>query len=70
MNFAFGVSDFDGRKYLRTIYAAKAVMIALLALFGQSLVESFEQPLFIVLAVVLLFALWLISRKVRKKHDL
>lgn len=70
VNFAFGVSDFDGRKYLRTIYAAKAVMIALLALFGQSLVESFEQPLFIVLAVVLLFALWLISRKVRKKHDL
>ncbi len=70
VNFAFGVSDFDGKKYLCTIYGAKAVMIALLALFGQSLVESLENPVFILLAVGLLFLLWLISKKVREKHDL
>ncbi len=70
VNFAFGVSDFDGKKYLCTIYGAKAVMIALLALFGQSLVESMENPVFILLAAALLFLLWLISKKVRERHDL
>lgn len=70
VNFAFGVSDFDAKKYLCTIYGAKAIMIALLALFGQSLVESLENPVFILLAIVLLFLLWLISKKVRERHDL
>lgn len=70
LNFAFGVSDFDGKKYIRTIVGAKAVMIALLALFGQSLVESMENPLFILFAVALLLVLWYISRKVREKHGL
>ena len=70
MNFAFGVSDFDERKYLLTIVGAKAVMIGLLALFGQSVVEALENPLFIILAVGLLLGLWLVSRIVRKRHGL
>lgn len=70
LNFAFGVSDFDGRKYIKTIVGAKAIMIALLALFGQSLVESMENPLFILFAAALLFALWYISKKIREKHGL
>lgn len=70
VNFAFGVSDFDEKKYLCTIIGAKAVMIGLLAVFGQSLVESLDNPLFIILAVVLLFLLWILSKKVREKHNL
>lgn len=70
LNFAFGVSDFDEKKYLLTIVGAKAVMIGLLALFGQSVVEAIENPVFIILAVVLLLALWWISKIVRKKHGL
>lgn len=70
VNFAFGVSDFDGKKYLGTIVGAKLIMIALLALFGQSVVEAMEKPWFIVLAVGLILFLYYISKKVRKKHDL
>lgn len=70
LNFAFGVSDFDGKKYLTTIIGAKAIMIALLALFGQSVVEAMDNPWFIALAAVLLLFLYYISKKVRQKHDL
>lgn len=70
LNFAFGVSDFDKRGYLLTIIGAKAVMIGLLALFGQSVVEAMENPVFIILAVVLLLVLWWISKIVRKRHGL
>lgn len=70
LNFAFGVSDFDGRKYLLTIYGAKLIMIALLAVCGQSLVEAMENPLYCILTVVLLFLLWYASKKVRERHNL
>lgn len=70
LNFAFGVSDFDGRRYLLTIYGAKLIMIALLAIFGQSLVEAMEHPLYMILSVVMLFLLWYASKKVRKRHNL
>ena len=70
LNFAFGVSDFDGRKYLLTIYGAKLIMIALLAICGQSLVEAMENPLYSILTIALLFLLWYASKKVREKHNL
>lgn len=70
LNLAFGISDFDERKYICTIVAAKAVMIALLALFGQSLVYALEQPLYFVLAVAVLGGLYWISRKICKKNNL
>lgn len=70
LNFAFGVSEFDEKEYLVTLVCAKAVMIGLLAIFGQSVVESMENPLFIILAVGLILILYFISKKVRKKHDL
>lgn len=70
VNFAFGVSDFDGRRYLKTIYGAKALMIGLLALFGQSVVEAMENPWYIILACLLLLVLWYVSKKVREKHNL
>lgn len=70
LNFAFGISDFDEKKYLIIMICAKAIMIALLALFGQSFVQAFENPVFIVVAVVLVAALYIISKKVCKAHHL
>ncbi len=70
VNFAFGISDFDPKKYLLTMYSAKLVMIALLALFGKSCVKALDNPIFIVLAVVLIAGLYAVSVKVRKKNGL
>ncbi len=70
LNIAFGISDFDPKKYLITIYAAKTIMITLLALFGQSFVTAFTQPWVIVLSLGLLGGLYYLSKKLNKKYNL
>lgn len=70
VNFAMGVSDFDGKMYIKIMASAKIVMLILLSLFGQSVVQAFENPIFIVLAVVLVIVLYLVSKYISKKHDL
>ena len=65
-----GVSDFDGKTYVKIMAGAKVVMLLLLALFGQSVVQAFENPIFIVLAVLLVVVLYLVSKYIRKKHYL
>lgn len=70
VNFAMGVSDFDAKMYIKIMASAKIVMLILLSLFGQSVVQAFENPIFIVLAVALVVVLYLVSRHVRKRHNL
>lgn len=53
MHFAFGISDFDEKRYLITMLLGKGVMVAMMALFGQSLVSSLKNPVYLILAVVL-----------------
>ena len=53
MHLAFGISDFDEKRYLITMLLGKGVMIAMMAVFGQSLVSSMKNPLYLVLAVLL-----------------
>ena len=70
LNFAFGISDFDARRYLLTIGSAKLLMVGLLAVCGQSVSAAFENPVFLLLTCGLLAALYWASRKVSQKHDL
>jgi uncharacterized membrane protein YdjX (TVP38/TMEM64 family) len=70
VNLAFGVSDFDERKYVVTLAAAKLVMIGLLAFFGKSLVYALEEPLFLVLAAAVILVLYWLSKKITKKNHL
>ena len=42
MHFAFGISDFDEKRYLVTMLLGKGVMVAMMALFGQSLVSAMK----------------------------
>lgn len=70
VNFAMGVSDFDAKTYIKIMAGAKVVMLLLLSLFGQSVVQAFENPVFIVLAVLLVVVLYLVSRYIRKRHNL
>lgn len=70
MHFAFGISDFDEKRYLITMLLGKGVMVAMMALFGQSLVSSMKNPLYLVLAVVIWGAMYWGSKRFCKKHDL
>ena len=70
MHFAFGISDFDEKRYLITMLLGKGVMVAMMALFGQSLVSSMKNPVCLVLAVVIWGAMYWGSKRFCKKHDL
>lgn len=69
LNFAFGVSEYDGKKYLKVVYGAKSAMIILLALLGESFVQATKNPLFIILVIVLFLALYYVSKKINKKYQ-
>ena len=70
MHFAFGISDFDEKRYLITMLLGKGVMVAMMALFGQSLVSSMKNPVYLVLAVIIWGAMYWASKRFCKKHDL
>jgi len=70
VNFAMGVSDFDSKTYIKIMATAKLVMLCLLAVFGQSVVQAFENPVFIAVAIILVIVLYLASKYISKKHDL
>ena len=69
MHFAFGISDFDEKRYLITMLLGKGVMVAMMALFGQSLVSSLQNPVYLILAVVLWGGMYWASKQFCKKHD-
>ena len=70
MHFAFGISDFDEKRYLITMLLGKGVMVAMMALFGQSLVSSMKNPVYLVLAVVIWARCTGAAKRFCKKHDL
>ena len=70
MHFAFGISDFDEKRYLITMLLGKGVMVAMMAVFGQSLVSSMKNPLYLVLAVGLWVAMYAVSKRFCKRHHL
>ncbi len=70
VNFAFGVSGYDTKKYMTVLCVAKLFMIGSLTAFGQSVRMAMKSnPLYLILAVVLLALLYLISKIVSKKYD-
>ena len=70
MHFAFGISDFDEKRYLITMLLGKGAMVAMMALFGQSIVSSLKNPVYLILAVVLWCGMYWASKQFCKKHDI
>ena len=70
MHLAFGVSDFDEKRYLVTIILGKGVMVAMMAIFGQSLVSSMKNPVYLVLAILLWVGMYVVSKRFCKRHNL
>ena len=70
MHLAFGISDFDEKRYLITKLLGKGIMVAMMALFGQSLVSSMKNPFYLILAVLIWGGMYLASRWFCKKHEI
>ena len=51
-----------GRRYILTLLAGKAVMVAMMAIFGQSLTNALENPLYLVPAVALWVGMYFASK--------
>ncbi|MEA5026346.1 MAG: VTT domain-containing protein [Erysipelotrichaceae bacterium] len=67
INISFGLSDFGHRDFISTIIVSKAVMIAGLVLFGSTVVNSVNEPLYIILSVLILLFLYGLSLYIQKK---
>lgn len=70
MHFAFGLSDMPEKHYLRTVLLGKAIMVAMMAVFGQSLISSLKNPVYLILSVVLWAGMYWVSKQFCKKHDI
>ena len=70
MHFAFGISDFDEKRYLITVLLGKGVMVAMMALFGQSLVSSMKNPVYLIFAIVIWAGMYWVSKQFCKRHDI
>ena len=70
MHFAFGISDFDEKRYLVTMLLGKGVMVAMMALFGQSLVSAMKNPFYLVLAIAIWAGMYFASKHFCKKHGI
>lgn len=70
MHLAFGISDFDEKRYLITVLLAKGVMVGMMALFGQSLVSSMKNPVYLILAVLIWGGMYWASKRFCKRHHL
>ena len=70
MHLAFGIPDFDEKRALVAMLLGKGVMVAMMALFGQSLVSSMKNPVYLVLAILLWAAMYWVSKRFCKRHNL
>ena len=70
MHLAFGISNMDERHYLITVILGKGVMVGMMAIFGQSLVSSLKNPLYLILAILIWGGMYWVSKKFCKRHDL
>lgn len=70
MHLAFGISDMDERRYLITVLLGKGVMVGMMAVFGQSLVSSLKNPIYLILALLIWGGMYWVSKKFCKRHDL
>lgn len=70
LHLAFGISDFDGRRYALALLSGKFVMVAMMAIFGESLSNALENPLYLILAVILWVAMYFASKIFCRRHNL
>lgn len=70
LNMTFGLSDFRELTYVEAIAAGKLIMIALLALFGNSVVNIAKNPFYFILIIILFIVMRYIYAKIHKKARL
>lgn len=66
INISYGLSGFGARKFYSTLLISKLVMIAVLAIFGNSISMATQNPFYLLLAIAILLALIVATSKIKK----
>ena len=71
MHFAFGMSDMDeGPLSAHRAAGQRCRWLAMMAVFGQSLLSSLRNPGYLVLAIAIWGGMYWVSKQFCKKHDI
>jgi uncharacterized membrane protein YdjX (TVP38/TMEM64 family) len=70
VNMSFGLSGYKKRRFILSIALGKLIMISSLSLFGHSLVQIQDQPLYIILSIIIVLIAYYLSHHMKKKSDM
>lgn len=68
INLVYGLSKVPESFFIRTIFIAKALMIGYLSVFGHSLTQIINNPIYVVVSMIGLIVLFCISKQVSKQY--
>lgn len=68
VNLVYGLSNINERFFIQTIFFAKALMIGYLSVFGHSLTQITENPLYLTASVIGLIILYFVSKHFSKRY--
>jgi uncharacterized membrane protein YdjX (TVP38/TMEM64 family) len=70
VNMSFGLSGYKKRQFILSIALGKLIMIASLSLFGHSLVKIQDQPLYILLSIIIVLVAYYLSHHMKKSSGI
>lgn len=70
VNMSFGLSGYKKRQFILSIALGKLTMVASLSLFGHSLVQIQDQPLFVLLSIVIVLVAYYLSHHMKKSSGM
>jgi len=70
VNMSFGLSGYKKRQFVLSIALGKLIMIASLSLFGHSLVQIQDQPLFVLLSIFIVLVAYYLSHHMKKSSGI
>lgn len=70
LNIAFGLSDYNDKEFLKTVFFAKIINISCFVLFGNSLVYAIDKPVLLIVILLVVLVLYLIVKQIRSTHNL
>ena len=68
INIVYGLSNVDSKFFIGTISISKIIMIGYLAFVGYSVRQVFENPLWLISAILTMILLYFISKQISKRY--